>query len=786
MKSDDLGALALADAAVRHALALIDEQGPVSVRDGQLWAGELCLNGDTDVVDAVLARHGFGCTIFLGNVRVATTAVAAGGTDRALGTSANERVTRTVFRLGQRFEGVTRTIGKDWVIVYVPLRDEAQMSVGMIAAYRELADFLDDFARVDDAPEALLLHNNTGRILDANRAAEDMLGLSRGQLIGRQIDELTQDKEGSLRRSWRQAGAEAISVEATWRRADGFEIPVELSVGRINDEQLLTVARDFTEQARARWTLAKLNVQLSELNESLEWKIAVRTHELRAALAQRSAMLDNLSDGLVATDAEGLIEVHNPSIVQMMGNLAVDLSGLPLSALHPGLVDTMMLTLQDRERRSVEISLAQDRVGQAIVSAITVEDTGEGDEPPRCLGCVILVRDVTRAKEVDRMKTDFIATVSHELRTPLTSVLGFAKLAQNKLHGRIGPAVDVEDRRATKALKQVTANLDIIVSEGKRLSRLINEVLDISKMEGGQLDWQVDDVVPADLVERAREVTQGLFLQQQTELVCEVQPGLPQIKGDHARLLQVLINLISNAVKFTTHGTVCVQAVRRPNGVEFSVSDTGMGIPEEEFANIFVKFKQVTNTLTDKPKGTGLGLPICQHIIEHHDARIEVTSTVGKGSRFWFVLPSQTVDLKSDMPGLIDQPTASFEAATHIAPSGADILVVDDDANLRQLLAELLTDQGHRVRVAQDGLAAMRSVRRRRPDLIVLDVLMPELSGFDVAAMLRADPKMADLPILILSVILDEGRGDELGVQRYFTKPLDTERLLRAVSELLA
>jgi signal transduction histidine kinase len=252
--------------------------------------------------------------------------------------------------------------------------------------------------------------------------------------------------------------------------------------------------------------------------------------------------------------------------------------------------------------------------------------------------------------ELDKMKTEFLSTVSHELRTPLTSVLGFARIIKKKLESTLFPSVNRDNGKIQRAIEQVGKNIDIIIAESERLTLLINNILDIAKMEAGKIEWKSEPVSIADIIQRSTEATAPLFEGKRVELKIEIEDGLPEVKGDRDRLIQVLINLISNAAKFTDEGSVTVRAVRaeRIRGAEqgkadeliqVSIADTGVGISEEDQMEIFEKFKQAGDTLTEKPKGTGLGLPICKQIVEYHGGVIWVESEPGKGSTFSFTLP---------------------------------------------------------------------------------------------------------------------------------------------------
>lgn len=241
-------------------------------------------------------------------------------------------------------------------------------------------------------------------------------------------------------------------------------------------------------------------------------------------------------------------------------------------------------------------------------------------------------------KELDRLKSDILSSVSHELRTPMTSVVGFAKIIKKKLEKSIFPLLG-SDEKAARAVSQVRENLDIIVVESERLSLLINDVLDSAKLEAGKVEWDFVAVAPQRLIERSTAITSVLVEQKALRLISEIEPDLPDIRGDENRLLQVLINLIGNAVKFTEHGQITVRAERYGEFVRFSVRDSGCGIAEKDQGTVFDQFKQIGDTLTEKPHGTGLGLSICQRIIQHHGGEIWLNSELGMGSTFYMTVP---------------------------------------------------------------------------------------------------------------------------------------------------
>jgi signal transduction histidine kinase len=244
-----------------------------------------------------------------------------------------------------------------------------------------------------------------------------------------------------------------------------------------------------------------------------------------------------------------------------------------------------------------------------------------------------------RLKEMDNMKTEFLSIVSHELRTPLALVLGFARLIKKRFENVISPHVKTEDSKVLRSIKQVESNLGTIVSEGNRLTDLINDLLDITKIEAGKIEWKTETLSVAEIIDQAASITSSSFEENELELIKDVEEGLPTVVGDKNRLDQVMINLISNAVKFTEKGSVTCRARRIDNEIMISVIDTGTGIDEVNQERIFEKFGQVRDTIADRPRGTGLGLPICKEIVEHNGGRIWVESEPGKGSTFSFTLP---------------------------------------------------------------------------------------------------------------------------------------------------
>jgi signal transduction histidine kinase/CheY-like chemotaxis protein len=391
------------------------------------------------------------------------------------------------------------------------------------------------------------------------------------------------------------------------------------------------------------------------------------------------------------------------------------------------------------------------------------------------------------AEQANEAKSAFLSTVSHELRTPLTSVLGFAKIIRKRLEEKIFPATDQTDPKTGKTIQQVTENLGVVIAEGERLTHLINDVLDLAKIEAGKMEWNMTTVSITEVVERAIAATTALFYQKNIPLEREFELDLPDITGDRDKLIQVVVNLLSNAVKFTEQGSVTCRAFRRNGEVVVSVADTGIGIATEDHAAVFEQFKQVGDTLTDKPKGTGLGLPISKEIVEHHGGRIWLESEVSRGSTFSFALPvgKTVVGKPLQLDDLVRRLKEQMAQSHFNIKGNSTILIVDDEEAIRSLLRQELTEAGYLVEEAANGREALELVRTNKPDLIILDIMMPEINGFDVAAILKNDPQTMDIPIIVLSIVQDKSRGYRIGVDRYLTKPIDTSLLFSEVGYLL-
>ncbi len=678
------------------------------------------------------------------------------------------------WEMRDNLERISENAGNNLLVVLL-------MTVAFVAIAIACWTSLPQIAAIDEAREhaeslfitaldPVLVLDENGVIYQANPASVALLGMNTNYLVGHRLNEflfgLGNDPE-----DWPNRSEQTLTQSNVETDISQSVRTIDATISHrknLKYQEYIAILRDITDRKLSEAALQQANAYLT-------------------------AIIDNLADGLLVTDTEGKIARLNLALLPMFGIIKTDAIGQDCKTVFGSEIGNLVAQTikQPQEVFAAEINLTNNRSGKAVATAILKNSQSSENQSYNCIGSVILLRDITAEKEIDRMKTDFISTVSHELRTPLTSVIGFAKLIQKKLEEGIFPLIQSEERKTQKTIRQVTENMNIIVSEGERLTSLINDVLDIAKMEAGKVDWQMQAVSVPDLVERAFAATSSLFEQNGLEPIQDIQDGLPQVMGDSDRLLQVLINLISNAVKFTDKGSITCRAIQRHEEIIVSLIDTGVGIAPDDQQKVFEKFKQVGDTLTDKPKGTGLGLPISKQIVEHHGGKIWVESQLGIGSNFSFALPIASTHLtdiaKINIDILVRQLKQSIiQTASNTADDRKKILVVDDDTHIRNLLRQQLEAQNYQVNEAIDGVDAISQVKQEKPDLIILDVMMPQINGFDVAAVLKNDPQSMGIPIIILSIVEDKQRGYRLGIDRYLKKPINAEELLKDIDVLLS
>jgi signal transduction histidine kinase/CheY-like chemotaxis protein/HAMP domain-containing protein len=362
-------------------------------------------------------------------------------------------------------------------------------------------------------------------------------------------------------------------------------------------------------------------------------------------------------------------------------------------------------------------------------------------------------------------KSQFVASMSHELRTPLNAIIGLTEMMVSNA-SRFGT------EKAAEPLRRVHR-------AGTHLLGLINQVLDLSKIEAGKLELSPETVNLAPLLEDVIGTARQLAEQNKNRLVLEAQENLGQLTVDPMRLRQILLNLLSNACKFTKQGEVKLRVKKVVDGrnwIEIAVADTGIGMTPEQQAKLFEEFTQADSSTARQYGGTGLGLAITRKLARMMGGDVTVTSEPGKGSVFTVRLPASAEA----------QARSSTGSDGRRSPTAGCVLVIDDDATARELIADHLKAEGFSVKTAAGGVEGLKLAKELRPTAITLDVMMPDLDGWSVLAALRQDPELAEIPVIMITIVDEHRRGIALGAAGYLTKPIDRERLRRVIGRFRA
>jgi two-component system, sensor histidine kinase and response regulator len=375
------------------------------------------------------------------------------------------------------------------------------------------------------------------------------------------------------------------------------------------------------------------------------------------------------------------------------------------------------------------------------------------------------------AEEANRAKSIFLANMSHELRTPLNAIIGYSEMLEEETQGSVKETV-VQD-------------LQRIQSAGKHLLALINDILDLSKIEAGKMLLHLETFDVAQMIEEIVSTVRPAAAKNASTFEINV-ANVRQMHADLTKVRQILLNLLSNACKFTDHGIVSLNVDRRTidgrDWLRFEVGDTGIGMTPLQRGKLFREFSQVETSISRRYGGTGLGLAITYRFIQMMQGTIDVESEAGRGSTFTVLLPAE-VTLESSEPAR-SQPAVDIPVISEIAqPHRGTILVIDDDPAVGDLMFRSLTKLGFRVFVAASGAKGLRLAMEVRPMLITLDVMMPEVNGWNVLRQLKADPELANVPIIMVTVVDDEPMGIDLGASSYMIKPVDRERLAVLVEQ---
>jgi signal transduction histidine kinase/DNA-binding response OmpR family regulator len=602
--------------------------------------------------------------------------------------------------------------------------------------------------------------------------------------------------------------AEKSSDDEVGRLIDGFntmlaEIQDRDAALQLANQQLTQGTNELELEVAER---IRAEQQLKSVNETLEQRVAERSaaaeersralelseKALRSQTRILQSILDSMGDGVIVANEHGQFVLYNPAAEEFFQTAlggAIDVEKwslrnrlyLPdMQTAYPTRDQPLIRAIQGESVDEQETFLRSPDKPQGLWLSVTARPLKEAHGQVH--GGVAVFRDVTErklaekelieakeaAEEANRAKSTFLANMSHELRTPLNAIIGYSEMLQE----------EAEDQH----LHHFVSDLQKIHSSGRHLLSLINDILDLSKIEAGKMDLFIETFDLASLVQQTAATIQPLAQKNQNTLQLLGPEALGSMRADVTRLRQVLFNLLSNACKFTQNGTITLEARRETyrgkDSAIFQISDTGIGMTEEQTRRLFRDFTQADASTTRKYGGTGLGLAISQRFCQMMGGNISVESIPGQGSVFTVILPTEVEPDKprTPMPAWYDQ-QSPLDSGGFRQPI---VLTIDDDPVARDLLSHYLTKEGFKVLQASNGEEGMRIARRVRPIAITLDVLMPTMDGWKTLIELKADQELSAIPVIMLTIVDNQKMGYALGASDYLTKPID-RGLLRKV-----
>ncbi|KYC35682.1 PAS domain S-box protein [Scytonema hofmannii PCC 7110] len=545
------------------------------------------------------------------------------------------------------------------------------------------------------------------------------------------------------------------------------------AIERQNTEEVLRKAKDELELRVAERTaeLIRANEQLqSELNERHRTQ-----EELRNSQARFAGIVSIADDAIICIDGNQCMTLFNLSAEKIFGYSAEEALGQPLDILLPMRYTNVHSQYVSDFGRSAKVSrrmgerreiYGRRKDGSEFPAEASISKLMLKDETIY----TVYLQDVSDRKQVEKMKDEFVSVVSHELRTPLTSI-----------HGSLGMLASNLIKPESEQGKRL---LQIAVESTERLVRLINDVLDIERIESGKVKMEKQTCNVSELIKEAVNVIQPLA--DKAEVTLSVSSINLNVWADLDRIVQTITNLLSNAIKFSTpgstvwvgaemrngHGTIGNGEILSPSSpqVLFTVKDTGRGIPSDKLDSIFERFQQVDSSDSRNHEGTGLGLAICRSIVQQHGGHIWVESTLSEGASFYFTLP-----LSSSSP-----------VSVSLSPHLPLVLVCDDEPETRTQIQNLLENRRYRVITVGSGEEAITSASTERPDVILLDLLMPGMNGWEVIAALKEQPETQNIPIVICSVCTPTKKSkSSTDFVDWVSKPLEEKSLFESLKQAL-
>ncbi len=523
-----------------------------------------------------------------------------------------------------------------------------------------------------------------------------------------------------------------------------------------------------------------------DITERNKFEVCLRESETRIR-----TILDNVVDGVITINDQGLIKSFNPAAEQIFGYSANEVFDKNVKMLMPepyhSQHDSYINNYQSTGIAKI-IGIGREVEGQCKDGSVFPLDLAVGEmwlgEQQMFIG---IVRNITERKQAElalknakeaaesanRAKSEFLANMSHEIRTPLNAVIGFSELLSSVITD-----------------KKQQNYLDSIQTAGKSLLTLISDILDLSKIEAGRLDIQYEVLNPYIIFNELQQIFALKIAEKQLEFLVDIDPQLPTaLLLDETRLRQVLLNLIGNAIKFTDTGYIKLTAkkIDKPNelskiDIVITVTDTGIGIPDNQQAIVFESFRQQDGQSTRKYGGTGLGLAITKRLVEMMNGQISIQSQAGKGSVFEIRLREVGVSAVDT----VEESDKSFNGQ-NIRFDQAKVLVVDDIASNRSLIQEYLSGVNLEVVEAKNGLEALIFAEEFRPALILMDIRMPEMDGYEATEKIKANPNSCDIPIIALTAtITEKTKLAACGFDGYLSKPINSSALFNEISHYLA